>query len=335
MKVVNLRQSGEDWLEWRKQGVTASDAAILLGLSPYKTYWRLWAEKVGYAREVDLSNNPLVRQGIENEDKARVAFELKHGEILLPVCVESSTDPRLRASLDGLASNNVPVELKCPSESTWNDVCSNGTTSKAYLLYYAQVQHQMLVTGADEGWLVFWREGMLREFKILRDDSLIAEIIWKSEELLHAVFNRIEPKKDPERDLYIPKEEDEVEQWIASAEEYRFCEAEIQRLTKQLNDLKSRQAPMLDEMKRLMGEYHFADYAGVMVTRYKVSGKVDYKSLIADKGISEDEVSSYRKPSSERTRVTVTQSVTPRYIVEEEVLAPLKDVPEQAESCYF
>ncbi|MDV5469038.1 YqaJ viral recombinase family protein [Klebsiella pneumoniae] len=77
MKIVNLSQREEDWLDWRRQGVTATDAAILLNRSPYKTRWRLWAEKTGYAREVDLSLNPLVRRGIESEDAARRAFEEK------------------------------------------------------------------------------------------------------------------------------------------------------------------------------------------------------------------------------------------------------------------
>ncbi|MEX0394473.1 hypothetical protein KDV94_01090 [Providencia rettgeri] len=29
MKIVNLSQREEDWLDWRRQGVTATDAAIL------------------------------------------------------------------------------------------------------------------------------------------------------------------------------------------------------------------------------------------------------------------------------------------------------------------
>lgn len=74
MKIVNLSQREEDWLDWRRQGVTATDAAILLNRSPYKTRWRLWAEKTGYAREVDLSLNPLVRRGIENEDAGKTRF---------------------------------------------------------------------------------------------------------------------------------------------------------------------------------------------------------------------------------------------------------------------
>ncbi len=63
MKIVDLTQGDDAWLAWRKGGITATDAAILLDRSPYKTRWRLWAEKSGFAREVDLSLNPLVRRG--------------------------------------------------------------------------------------------------------------------------------------------------------------------------------------------------------------------------------------------------------------------------------
>lgn len=44
MKIINLPQRDKDWHDWRRKGITASDAAVLLGRSPYKTKWRLWAE---------------------------------------------------------------------------------------------------------------------------------------------------------------------------------------------------------------------------------------------------------------------------------------------------
>ena len=177
MKIVNLSQREDDWLDWRRQGITATDAAILLNLSPYKTRWRLWAEKTGYAREVDLSLNPMVRQGVENEDIARRAFEEKHDDMLLPVCVESLEYPLMRASLDGLRDNGEPVELKSPSATVWENVCADKANSKAYQLYYPQVQHQLLVTGAKQGWLVFYFEGQIQEFIILRDEAMIQEIL--------------------------------------------------------------------------------------------------------------------------------------------------------------
>src|SRR5690606_258328 len=135
MKIIDLSQRDDLWKDWRRQGITASDAAILLGRSPYKTLWRLWAEKTGYATEEDLSGNPLVQQGIRNEDLARQAFEARHDDLLLPVCVESIKHPLMRASLDGLRENGEPVELKCPSKATWEQVCAKGEDSDAFQLY--------------------------------------------------------------------------------------------------------------------------------------------------------------------------------------------------------
>lgn len=336
MKIVNLSQRDGDWLAWRRGGITATDATILLGRSPYKTRWRLWAEKTGYAREVDLSLNPLVRRGVENEDKARQAFEEKHGDMLLPACVESDTNPLIRASLDGLNEKNQPVELKCPSQKVWEEVCIKGANSEAYQLYYAQVQHQLLATGAAEGWLVFWYEGSIREFRILRDDAMHQELLAQAGIFWAQVKQRKEPEKDPERDLYIPQGK-EATRWISAAEEYRVYEDEVQSLKQRLAELQDKQKPLLDDMKALMGEYFHADYAGVMVTRYKVSGRVNYKKLLEESAsnIKEEDIDQYREQASERCRVTVTDSLKPRYIEDEEVLEPLENIPETVETHWF
>lgn len=53
MKIVDLTQRSPEWLRWRAQGVTASEAAVVLDRSPYKTPWRLWAERTGLARKPD------------------------------------------------------------------------------------------------------------------------------------------------------------------------------------------------------------------------------------------------------------------------------------------
>jgi putative phage-type endonuclease len=337
MKVINLTQGDVAWLSWRKGGITATDAAILLGRSPYKTRWRLWAEKVGFAREVDLSLNPLVRRGRENEDKARQVFEAQHGEILLPACVESSVNPLMRASLDGLTSRNEPVELKCPSDKVWQEVCNQGASSTAYMLYYCQVQHQLLVTGAKRGFLVFWHESHgIKTFEVLPDLAMLKELIQAAATFWQQVLKREEPVKDPERDLYIPEGE-EISNWIFAAEQYRLHEAEIAVLKERIADLKQRQSPHLETMKSLMGEHFHADYCGVMVTRYRQRGKVDYKKLITDKAgpVDDADVEKYREKSSERCRVTITDSLTPKDIVDESVIAPLAEVPEEVESYYF
>ena len=329
MKIVNVSQGSAAWLKWRQQGITATDAVVLLGLSPYKSVWRLWAEKVGFAREADLSLNPLVRKGRQNEAKARQAVEAKLNDILLPVCVESSLNPLMRASLDGLTSQREPVELKCPSEAVWREIVEHGTQSRAYRMYRGQVQHQLLVTQAEKGYLVFWHphEG-IRLFEITPDIDLLKRLVHAAAPFWTQVENRIEPEKDLNVDLFIP-EGLEAKAWISSAKEYRRLESEIAQLKRRMQELTDQQQSHLEAMKSYMGDFRYADYAGVMVTRYRAKGRVNYQKLLADRGITVDKQDEdyYREPSSERTRVTVTESLAPRNIIDADALAPLNEEP--------
>ncbi|MDY2407386.1 hypothetical protein [Enterobacter hormaechei] len=81
---------------------------------------------------------------------------------------------------------------------------------------------------------------------------MIQEILAEAKKFWQQVVDKKEPDKDPERDLYIPQGE-EVNRWIAAAEEYRLYDAEIQELKQRLSELQERQKPHLDTMKSLMG----------------------------------------------------------------------------------
>lgn len=336
MKIANLQQGSEEWFAWRAGGVTATDGVILLGLSPYKTIWRCWAEKTGFAKAVDLSMNPLVRNGRENEDKARQLLEERMDDVLLPLCVESSFDPLIRASLDGINSSAEPVEIKCPSEKNWNEVCQLGTRSKAFQMYYGQVQHQLLATGSLKGYLAFYFNNDLRVFEIHADKVLLTDLYRKAKHFFTLVKQRIEPPKDKKKDLYIPVNEDAL-RWITNAEQYRFLDAEMQKCKQRLKELDMQMAVHLDAMKEQMGEYYHADYCGVVVTRYAVSGPIDYQKFISDNlpTSTQTQLDQYRKPAADRYRVTVSDSVQPRYIVDEETIAPLEQADPDFQPLYF
>ena len=102
MKVMDVAQRSEAWLQWRRQGLGASEAAIIMNRSPYLSPWRLWAEKTGLVLAAQLEANPLVRAGIEDEVKAIRHVEESQGTLLLPICAEAEAYPLLRASFDGL-----------------------------------------------------------------------------------------------------------------------------------------------------------------------------------------------------------------------------------------
>ena len=318
MIYVDLDQRTPEWLSWRFMGITATESAVILGRSPYKTPWQLWCEKTGKSVPADLSKNPLVRQGRELEPVARQAFEFKHAEVLFPQCAEYSADPLFRASFDGLTADEEPVEIKCSSEKVLSDVKTFGTESEAFRLYNIQVQHQLLVAGAEHGWLVFFdsKTGELAEFEMFSDEMLIADILKAGRAFWKAVLDDVEPKKDAARDFYVPKTSGEIHEWSHLAAQYISASGEVQNLKAQIERLNAERNRCKEGLASMMGNFCFADYAGVALTRRRALGSVDYDKLCEAKGITPEELASFRKRPKEswliRTTGQDTNNVLPR-----------------------
>ena len=305
MKVVNVSQRSSEWRLWRSQGIGASEAAILMGRSPYKTPWRWWAEKTGLVLEQALDNNPLIRVGIAAEPLALQHFEEKHGVMLLPICAESERYPLMRASFDGLSEANEPVEIKCPHETTFLDVFLNREQSVAYQLYWCQVQQQILVADAERGFLTFYQAGQTVEFEIQRDDVFIRTLIETAMDFWATVKSGKEPIKDPERDLFLPQGAAE-QHWQQLAADYRQNALRMDELNVQLKALEILQQDLEQSLVGLMGDYRAAEHSGLRVNCFQMQGAIDYKAalqaLLPD--LSEMALASYRKKPSNRVRIT-------------------------------
>jgi putative phage-type endonuclease len=308
MRLIDVIQRTPAWERWRSAGVTASEAAIVLGRSPYKTPWRLWAERTGVAAPPDLSQNPHVARGVALEDAARQWFEARHDTLLLPVCAESDAHPVLRASFDGIADDGAPVELKAPAEKTFAEVAAEGTASRAYALYWPQLQHQLYVADADHGWLVFYGNAeRVLEFPINRDAAFLGnELIPACLRFAEQIKKREAPPRDPQRDLFVP-EGAALAHWTQLAATYRALSAECTQLEAPLTALQERLAGAQDDLVELMGEFLLAEAAGVKVSRTRQSGAIDYKAALAHLLPTVDTavLEAFRRPGSERVRTTL------------------------------
>ncbi|OBS08951.1 YqaJ viral recombinase family nuclease [Acidihalobacter prosperus] len=324
MKIVNLDQKSEAWLDWRRNGITASESPVTTGHSPYKTPWRLWAEKTGKVAPEYLSRNPNVRRGEGNEDRARQCYEERHNVVLLPVCAEWSANPLFRASLDGLTDKRIPVELKAPSSSVMAEVLEQGEASKAYQLYWWQVQHQMLVTEADKGVLCFYLtpeesdtgEEVWKEFEIARDPQAIDEIIAAGEAFWQMVKDRKEPPKDPERDEFVPENLADIRAWKASAGAWLEHQSNLKRLEEQMKDLKQAMGAEQDKLVQLMGEFVRANAFGVQLTRFQVQGSIDWNKVREDllPNLSDAELDGYRKKPRQQVRMAPSSEVSEKAV---------------------
>lgn len=153
----------EQWLSERRTGIGASDAAAVLGVSPYTTNEQLWEEKTGRRVSEDISEKTYVAYGISAEDHLRALFALDYPEYLVEYdqfkMVRNPDYPFIFATLDGELTEWIdtkPIrsmgrkgvleikttEIMQPSQwDKWKDQVPDN--------YYIQILHQLLATGWD------------------------------------------------------------------------------------------------------------------------------------------------------------------------------------------
>jgi len=140
-----MEQRTVDWYEWRKAGLGASDAPVVMGVSPWSTPYQLWEQKTGKTEK--NAGNWATNRGNEMEPRARATIELNLGLDFPAVLAEHPTFPWMRASLDGYNEEfKIVLEIKCPGKEDHDKAGHGEIPSK----YYPQLQHQLFVTGAKK-----------------------------------------------------------------------------------------------------------------------------------------------------------------------------------------
>lgn len=142
-----INQGSPEWLSARATRFTASQAPAMMGASKYQTRAELLREKAtGITPEVTPEQQRLFDRGHAAEAGARAIAEQALGEDLYPVTAISDTDDRLLASFDGITlGENIAFECKLWNESLAADVRSGEIGPH----YYWQLEHQLLVSGAE------------------------------------------------------------------------------------------------------------------------------------------------------------------------------------------
>ena len=56
----------EEWLKYRRTGIGGSDASTIIGLNPYNSLFRLYADKKGFISAKE--DNEAMRQGRDFEE---------------------------------------------------------------------------------------------------------------------------------------------------------------------------------------------------------------------------------------------------------------------------
>ena len=176
-------QGSPEWLALRKKMITASEATIIMGLSPWTTRDQLLQEKLGLVEPRPVTS--AMRRGSELEPIARRCYEEQTGNMMAPDVVIHQNG-WMMASLDGISiDEKLILEIKCTNKTN-HELAKNG---KIPVYYMPQVQHQIYVCNVDicHYYSFTGSDGIV--VPVLRDNEYIARMIELEHEFYQEMCN--------------------------------------------------------------------------------------------------------------------------------------------------
>lgn len=286
MKRIELEQGTEQWLEWRRNKITATDSSIITGYNtfPGSSPYNLFLEKKGYGKIREMTEDMLL--GKELEPLARVKFMEKVGTFVKPVCVESSEFDWSAASLDGLsADNKTLVEIKVHRPATFQKVKEAGVPT----YYFPQLQKQLYVCELDTIFY-FCINRQTHEEHIIqmgRDEGFIKKMIQMELEFLECLETDT-PPKECDNDFI----EDTSERFNQTASDYL-------RIKNAIKDLELKEAHLRGELIEMSFDRNTKGN-GIKLQKIIRKGNVEYQKIPALQNIN---LEIYRKPASSSWRI--------------------------------
>ena len=186
----------EEWLEYRRTGIGGSDAAVVCGISRYKSPVELWMEKTGQlpsqeAGEAAYWGN-LLESLVREEFTKRTGIAVTKPTVLY----QSVEHPFMLANVDGLCQD--PVHGPCIFEAKTASAYKTGEWEDAIPdEYMIQIQHYMAVTGYQGAYIAVLIGGNAFRWKFVgRDEELIAMLISLEEDFWRHVQKGTPPALD-------------------------------------------------------------------------------------------------------------------------------------------
>jgi putative phage-type endonuclease len=189
--IGTFEPSSPEWHEARK-GIGGSDIGALMGKSPWKSAFQLWAEKTGQLSD-DVEPSMPMKLGTAFEPAIRQLFQEENKDWLTvheTGTWQSKENSLLKANPDGIIEwkdgELGVLEIKF-TRQYWDDLPEH---------YNLQVQHYLQVLGLKRGLVVAVAGGDWREFEVVLDDSLVEDM----KSAVRAFYDLLEAKQAPEYD---------------------------------------------------------------------------------------------------------------------------------------
>lgn len=282
-----LEQGSPEWHAFRAVHRQASETPALMGCSPWFPKTPVQLARVKRGLDV-IEDNPAMKHGRDNEQKAREWCERNLGEAMSPCVV---VDGEYAASLDGLTFDRETIlEVKAPPNGRSSHLYQETQAGRIPPNYMWQMQHQLMVSGAHRCLFAVW-DGV-ECLKVYVDADLGAFV--KIREAWDAFWPLMTQEEEPVE--YVERED---EPWAAAATKFLEAHAASAKAEEALNAAKA----VLEEMANKENSRG----AGVKVTRRSRKGNVNYKAIPELKDV---DLEKFRLPTTGFWQVDKVKSKT-------------------------
>lgn len=275
MEQLHLEQNSQEWLDARKQYRTASEAAIVLGISPFTSVADFKLIKAGVKQQY---YSAAMQQGHDLEDRVR---QLSNRHFGLDFKDECWVNGSYMASLDGIDGDTL-VELKV-SDRTYRDLKDG--IMPAY--YHAQVQQQLYCSPAEVGYIV--------AYSPKADEIAISARI----ELDYAVIDKIEAAWEAFDAMEVPEVADMSNNGAVMElfQRYAKIKAETERAKDEMDEIKKGLIEHSSDKSLTAGDFK--------LTKGKPRVTYDYKKAATKASV---DLEQYRKESEGTWTISVPKN---------------------------
>lgn len=286
-----VSQSHEDWLRFRKTIIGGSDVGAILGFNRYRTAIDVYREKTdpeyqqqdSYEMKIGRMLENTVAELWESETNLKCVKDVdSNGNIIVRIHPEYSF---LGATLDRLILPHDNLDFGVLEIKTGKEAVEPWTQGPP-LSYYAQIQHQLSVTGYNYGQFAVLLAGLngftFKIFPIERDDEFI-ELM--NRELIHFWEDHVLKGVYPE-----PMTGNDVEQLYPQSKPYAVevneevyqVYLQLVHLKNKIQELENQKAIMETQMKLILGNHEEIRYSGKPIISWKNTRVLDEERLKMD-----------------------------------------------------
>lgn len=275
-----MDQGSEEWHELRRGKIGASDAPVIMGVSPWCNPQDLWEMKLGLKPPPEIK--PHMQRGLLMEAAAREYFYIMTGHEVYPEVYVSPTFEWMMASLDGISKDEkVLLEIKCPGKE------DHALAEQGYIppKYYPQLQHQLAVMQLNSLYYLSYdgQEGVI--LTVERDQEYIDKLIDKEMEFYQCLQHFIPPA---------PSIKIESPQWSNAA-------SLLLSVQKKQKELHQEEVRLKNLLIGLSGGKN-CEGAGIKLTKCVRKGSVDYERILTEHNLKVN-LNDYRRDDIESWKV--------------------------------